>query len=59
MAAEYYELRKAKGMTPEEAKDTVRKDYLTFGGLLVRRGVADGFVAGANHTTADTVRAAR
>ena len=58
MAAEYYELRKAKGITPEEAKDTVRKDYLTFGGLLVRRGVADGFVAGASHTTADTVRAA-
>ncbi len=26
--------------------------------MLVRRGLADGFVAGANHTTADTVRAA-
>lgn len=58
MAAEYYELRKAKGMTAEEAAKTVREDYLTFGALLVRRNVADGFVAGATHTTADTVRAA-
>lgn len=58
MAVEYYELRKLKGITPEEAHKTVREDYLIFGGLLVRRGEADGFVAGASHTTADTVRAA-
>lgn len=58
IGSEYYELRKLKGMTPEEAQDFVRKDYMTFGAMLVRRGVADGFVAGANHTTADTVRAA-
>jgi len=58
LVSEYYELRKAKGMTPEEAKKTVTTDYLTFGGLLVRLDAADGFVAGANHTTADTVRAA-
>ena len=58
MVSEYYELRKLKGMTPEEAKETIKKDYLTFGAMLVRRGSADGFVAGANHTTADTVRAA-
>lgn len=58
MASEYYELRKLKGMTPEEAKEAMRTDYLTFGAMLVRRDMADGFVAGANHTTADTVRAA-
>jgi len=58
MGSEYYDLRKLKGMTPEEAAETVRKDYLTFGTMLVRRGAADGFVAGATHTTADTVRAA-
>ena len=58
IASEYYELRKLKGTTSEEAKETVRKDCLTFGAMLVRRGAADGFVAGANHTTADTVRAA-
>lgn len=58
LASMYYELRKAKGMTLEEAGETMRKDYLTFGAMLVRQGAADGFVAGANHTTADTVRAA-
>ncbi len=58
MASEYYELRKPKGTTAEEAKEAIVKDYLTFSAMLVRRGAADGFVAGANHTTADTVRAA-
>ena len=58
MASEYYELRKAKGMTSEEAKETVRKDYLIFGAMLVKGGLADGFVAGANHTTPDVIRAA-
>ena len=58
MVSEYYEMRKAKGMTAEEANEAVTKDYLTFGALLVHRDIADGFVAGASHTTADTVRAA-
>ncbi|MFA5143895.1 MAG: phosphate acetyltransferase [Candidatus Omnitrophota bacterium] len=58
LGAEYYELRKLKGTTPEEALETVKKDYLTFGAMLVRSGAAAGFVAGANHTTADTVRVA-
>ncbi|MDP3791283.1 MAG: phosphate acetyltransferase [Candidatus Omnitrophota bacterium] len=58
MANEYYELRKIKGMTPEEAKNIILTDYLTFGAMLVRNDVADGFVAGANHTTPDVIRAA-
>jgi phosphate acetyltransferase len=58
MAAEYYEMRKARGMTPEEASGAVTNDYMTFGALLVRRDAADGFVAGASHTTANTVRTA-
>jgi len=58
MAAEYYELRKLKGVTPEEARKTVLTDYLTFGAMLVKEGVADGFVAGASHTTPDVIRAA-
>lgn len=58
LANDYYELRKHKGMTPEEASKAVREDYLIFGGMLVRSGTAHGFVAGASHTTADTVRAA-
>jgi phosphate acetyltransferase len=58
IADEYYELRKHKGMTPGGAAKAVREDYMIFAAMLVRRDVAHGFVAGASHTTADTVRAA-
>lgn len=58
MASEYYELRKLKGMTPEEAHKIVMTDYLIFGAMLVKENAADGFVAGANHTTPDVIRAA-
>ena len=58
MAGEYYELRKHKGMTPGEAAQAMKDDYMIFGAMLVRRDTAHGFVAGASHTTADTVRAA-
>jgi len=57
MAQFYHELRRAKGMTLEEAEQTV-KDPLFYGNLLVRLGKADGSVAGATNTTAHTVRAA-
>ena len=49
MASEYYEIRKLKGVTPEEARKTVLTEYLTFGAMLVKEEVADGFVAGASH----------
>lgn len=52
-----YELRKAKGMTPEQACETA-KDYTYFGTLMVKSGHADGLVSGADHSTADTVRPA-
>ena len=58
VANDYYELRKHKGMTLEEAEKAVREDCMIFGAMLVRRDVAHGFVAGASHTTAETVRAA-
>ncbi len=57
VAAFYHELRKAKGMMPDEARIAVR-DPLYYGNLLVRMGAADGSVAGATNTTAHTVRAA-
>ncbi|HYP54339.1 MAG TPA: phosphate acetyltransferase [Pyrinomonadaceae bacterium] len=57
VAALYHELRRAKGMMPDEARITVR-DPLYYGNLLVRSGKADGSVAGATNTTAHTVRAA-
>jgi phosphate acetyltransferase len=57
VATFYYELRRAKGVTLEEAEQTV-KDPLYFGNLLVKLGKADGSVAGATNTTAHTVAAA-
>lgn len=52
-----YELRKAKGMTPEDAKKTAL-NYNYFGTLMIKAGDADGMLSGANHSTADTVRPA-
>ena len=57
LAQFYHELRRAKGVTLEEAEQTV-KDPLFYGNLLVKLGKADGSVAGATNTTAHTVRAA-
>ena len=45
-----YELRKAKGMTPEEAKELVR-DPIHFAVLMVKSGLCDGLVGGACHAT--------
>lgn len=53
----FYELRKAKGMTPEKAEATMR-DYVHFATMMVKMGEADGMVSGAAHSTADTVRPA-
>jgi phosphate acetyltransferase len=53
----YHQLRRAKGVTLEEAEQTV-KDPLYYANLLVREGYADGTVAGATNTTAHTVAAA-
>lgn len=53
----YYELRKSKGMTPEEAR-LITANPLYLGCLIVKAGDADGQVAGANNTTANVLRAA-
>ncbi|HEU4766352.1 MAG TPA: phosphate acyltransferase, partial [Pyrinomonadaceae bacterium] len=52
-----HELRKAKGLMPDEARALV-SDPLYYGNLMVRLGMADGSVAGATNTTSHTVRAA-
>ena len=57
LATLYHQMRRAKGVTLEEAEQAV-KDPLYFGNLLVREGKADGSVAGATNTTAHTVAAA-
>ncbi len=50
-----YELRKAKGMTEEQAKEQA-KDATFFGALMLKAGDADGLVSGACHSTANTLR---
>ncbi len=52
-----YNLRKEKGMTPEQAAE-MAKNYTYFGTLMIKAGHADGMVSGANHSTADTIRPA-
>ena len=53
---EYFELRRHKGMTEDEAARTL-EDPLFFGAMLVRRGLADGMVAGAVNSTGNVLRA--
>jgi phosphate acetyltransferase len=56
-AQEYAALRAHKGMTLELARDVVTSASY-FGTMMVHRGLADGMVSGARHTTADTIRPA-
>lgn len=55
LAEQLYEIRKAKGMTPEKAAELVQ-DVLYLGVMLVKTGIADGMVAGACHATGDVLR---
>ena len=52
-----YELRRAKGMTPEQAYEQVA-DATYFGTMMIKMGDADGLVSGACHSTANTLRPA-
>lgn len=52
-----YELRKAKGVTPEDAVKLVA-DPMYFGIMMIKCGDADGLVSGAVHTTGDMLRPA-
>jgi len=56
-AAEYARLRAHKGITVQQAADTVT-DVSYFGTMMVHLGLADGMVSGAAHTTAHTIRPA-
>jgi len=53
----FYELRKAKGVTPEQA-EKIMQDNVFYAVMMVKKGEADGMVSGAAHSTADTVRPA-
>ena len=52
-----YELRKAKGMTEEQAKELILNP-IYYGMMMVKLEEADGLVSGAAHSTADTLRPA-
>ena len=53
----YYELRKKKGITPEQARDTMT-DSTYFATMMVKKDDADGMVSGSVNTTAHTIRPA-
>ena len=53
----FCELRKSKGVTPEQARE-VLKGANYFGTMLVKMGIADSLLGGATYSTADTVRPA-
>ena len=57
MVERFCEIRKSKGMTPEEAKKILSQPNY-FGTMLVEMGVADSLLGGATYSTADTVRPA-
>jgi phosphate acetyltransferase len=53
----YYELRRHKGVARPVAEDMMA-DVSYFGTMMVYKGLADGMVSGAAHTTAHTIRPA-
>jgi phosphate acetyltransferase len=56
-AKKFYELRKNKGVTEEEAMKIVQS-FNYFGTMMVYMGDADGMVSGTTYSTADTIRPA-
>ena len=56
-AKELYKLRKAKGMTEEQAQKLILEP-IYYGMMMVKLNHADGLVSGAAHSTADTLRPA-
>jgi phosphate acetyltransferase len=56
-ARAYLELRRHKGVAPQLAEDLMA-DGSYFGTMMVHKGLADGMVSGAAHTTAHTIRPA-
>ena len=56
-AAQYFELRKHKGVSEADAETAVR-DPLVYGIMMLHNDRVDGYLSGADHSTADTVRPA-
>ncbi len=51
------EMRKAKGLTPDDAREQL-KDTVVLGTMMLALDEVDGLVSGAVHTTANTIRPA-
>ena len=52
----FYEQRKHKGITPEQAREQVLHP-LFFGAMMIKKGLVDGGVSGALNTTGDVLKA--
>lgn len=55
---EFYNLRKEKGMTLENAEELLLNDYMYYACMMIKLGKADGAVSGACHSSANTLRPA-
>jgi len=55
-AEKYFLLRQKKGMTKEQAIETMKRD-LFFAAMMLREGLVDGSVAGSFASTADVMKA--
>ena len=55
-AKEFYKLRKAKGMTSEQAYAMLVSDFMYYACMMVLSEDADGVVSGACHSSANTLR---
>lgn len=58
VVSEFYEIRKHKNISMDDARNIMMNDYLAFANMLVKMHQADGVVAGANHSSRDTLRPA-
>jgi len=58
LIAKFYELRKDKGLTEEQAGKFLNENPLYLGCMLVKDDKADGMVAGAVYSTPDVLRPA-
>jgi len=57
MVEAFYQLRRESGMTRQQAED-IMSNPTYFATMMLHEGIVDGVVAGATHTTRDTVRPA-
>ena len=53
---QFYELRKRKGMTLNDARRILTSNFLFFGCMMVKMGLADGMVGGCTTPTANLLR---